>query len=397
MAGGAENLDSLENNIKRHNDLIESTTKEIVELERSWLSKQTEMVSVLSDIEKLTNKNEELNSRISLLTQQKFRLEADQISGRNDIKLAQQQNVDLRKDTVKLNSLISAGSNQQLDLQNANYTLETVHYDELKSLDDECNIISGNIAELKTAKLSLVDDIKEIDRQTLLWDKKLQLEKEMKQALDPLMGQDDMIDMEKEIHRMILRLEAIKKHQQSLSIEMENAVLKKDAISIRYNKSQKFSKTQNVSTLSTVSKAITTATNDFNSWELKVQDKTNELTYQKSKLSEISNYFVKLEVQAKELSDNIHQNQIRNREAVYLKQVVIESAKCCQVYLNQIKTYEHDEKINESTVHQKGTTTDNMAKSVSAIIKDLQASCPHLKEILERINEMSDVTFLSNL
>ena len=191
MAGGAENLDSIENNIKRYNDQIDSTTKEVVELERSWLSKQTEMVSVLSDIEKLTNKNEELKSRISLLTQQKFRLEADQVSGRNDIKLAQQQNVDLRKDTVKLNSLISSGINQQQELQNTNYTLETVHYDELKSLDDECNTISNTIADLKTAKLTLIEDIKEIDRQTLLWDKKLQLEKEMKQALTKAITQYD--------------------------------------------------------------------------------------------------------------------------------------------------------------------------------------------------------------
>ena len=396
MAGGAENLDSIENNIKRYNDQIDSTTKEVVELERSWLSKQTEMVSVLSDIEKLTNKNEELKSRISLLTQQKFRLEADQVSGKNDIKLAQQQNVDLRKDTVKLNSLISSGINQQQELQNTNYTLETVHYDELKSLDDECNTISNTIADLKTAKLTLIEDIKEIDRQTLLWDKKLQLEKEMKQALDPLMGQDDMVDMEKEIHRMSLRLEAIKKHQQSLSIEMESAVLKRDAISIRY-KSQKVPKIQNGSTLSSVNKAITTATNDLSTWEQKVQDKTNEVAYQKSKLSETSNYLNKLEVQSKELSDSIHQNQIRNREAVYFKQVVIESAKCCQVYLNQIKAYEHDEKVNETSVSQKVTTTENMAKSVSEIIKDLQISCPHLNEILERINEMSDVKFLSNL
>ena len=169
MAGGAENLDSLENIVKRHQDFIENTSKDIVELERSWLTKQTEMVSVISDIEKLSNKNEELNSRISLLTQQRFRLESDQSGGKNDIKLGQQQNIDLRKDIVKLNSLISAGTTQESDLKSANYTLETLHYDELKAIDDECKSLNNTITELKSSKTTVLEDVKETDRQILLW------------------------------------------------------------------------------------------------------------------------------------------------------------------------------------------------------------------------------------
>jgi hypothetical protein len=99
----------------------------------------------------------------------RFRLESDQNGGKNDIKIAQQQNIDLRKDIVKLNSLISAGISQESELQNTNYTLETVHFDELKGLDEECRILSNNISELKSSKLTVLDDIKETDRQILLW------------------------------------------------------------------------------------------------------------------------------------------------------------------------------------------------------------------------------------
>lgn len=399
QAGGAENLDSLENSVKRFQDSIEVTAKEIAELERSWLTKQTDMVGVLSEIEKLSSKNEEYKSRISLLTQQKFRLESDQSGAKNDISVAKKQNVDLRKDIVKLNSLISEGITQENELQNANYTLETVQYDELKAVDDECKSLNENIAELKSSKITVTEDIKETDRQILLWEKKLLLEKEMKVALDPLIGQEDIINMEKEIHRMILRLEAIKKHQQTLSTEMENAVLKRDVISNRYSKSQKMSKTsQNGLTCSpSLTKAITTASNELNTWEQKVQDKLNEVADQKSRLLELSNYLTKLEMQSKELSDTIYQSQVRNREAAYLKQVLLESSKCVSLYVNQIKHFESEDKLNELIVTQKNNSANTIAQGVSNIIRDIQSANPHLRDILQRINDMQNVSFLSNL
>lgn len=40
------------------------------------------------------------------------------------------------------------------------------------------------------------------ERQILLWERKIQLEKEMQDALDPNIGQQEIVAMRKEIHRM---------------------------------------------------------------------------------------------------------------------------------------------------------------------------------------------------
>ena len=44
-----------------------------------------------------------------------------------------------------------------------------------------------------------------------MWERKFQLEKEMQDALDPSFGQKEIVAMKKEIHRMELRYEILRK------------------------------------------------------------------------------------------------------------------------------------------------------------------------------------------
>lgn len=45
----------------------------------------------------------------------------------------------------------------------------------------------------------------EVDRQIMLWERRIQIEKEMQAVLDPSAGVDVANEMQKEIHRMKLR------------------------------------------------------------------------------------------------------------------------------------------------------------------------------------------------
>jgi hypothetical protein len=56
-----------------------------------------------------------------------------------------------------------------------------------------------------------LEEIVEAERQILLWERKYQLELEMQKTIDPNVGQKEMTDMKKEIHRMELRLDALRK------------------------------------------------------------------------------------------------------------------------------------------------------------------------------------------
>ena len=51
----------------------------------------------------------------------------------------------------------------------------------------------------------------EAERQMLMWERKIQLEKAMQDELDPTIGQTEIVAMKKEIHRMELRYEQLRK------------------------------------------------------------------------------------------------------------------------------------------------------------------------------------------
>jgi len=64
---------------------------------------------------------------------------------------------------------------------------------------------------LKEEKADILAEIVEAERQLLLWERKIQLEREMQDALDPNIGQSEIVDMKKEIHRMELRYQQLRK------------------------------------------------------------------------------------------------------------------------------------------------------------------------------------------
>merc|ERR1712036_68312 len=79
----------------------------------------------------------------------------------------------------------------------------------------------------------MTTDIVEAERQVMLWERKIHLEREMQEALDPSVGQVESTAMKKEIHRMELRLDQLKRRQEQMIMEMERAIYKRDAIQMK--------------------------------------------------------------------------------------------------------------------------------------------------------------------
>ena len=61
-----------------------------------------------------------------------------------------------------------------------------------------------------------------------------QLEKEMQDALDPTIGQTEIVAMKKEIHRMELRYDQLKKKQEEMIKDLERSVFKRETIQLKY-------------------------------------------------------------------------------------------------------------------------------------------------------------------
>lgn len=66
----------------------------------------------------------------------------------------------------------------------------------------------------------------------------------MQEHLDPNYGQKEIQELKKEIHRMELRLDDIRKKQEKVIIEMERAVFKRETIQLKYQDKDKDNKKQ---------------------------------------------------------------------------------------------------------------------------------------------------------
>jgi hypothetical protein len=75
--------------------------------------------------------------------------------------------------------------------------------------------------------------------QIMAWEKRIQIAKEMKAAVDSETGQGEIKEMKFEIHRMKVRYSDLMKQQEKLIRDMEASVLRRDSIVTRGEFTQK--------------------------------------------------------------------------------------------------------------------------------------------------------------
>ena len=418
-AGGEENLGPLENTIKNLNKETDAITQECKELEREWLKRQTEMVTISAECDQVGEQNNEQQARVTILTQQQLRLGKDTREMKSSLKVASQLNVDYQKDVSKLNTLISSNHDQETELQGATFILEMDCVNELKDMEKECVSLQAAINETKTAKSSLMDEIMEMERQALLWEKKIQLDKETRQALDPTVGQAETENMEKDIHRMALRFEALKREQERLSVAMESAIHKRTAIATRYSKPSTGGKKGAASAGSSTGTGGLGGTRALGAST--VAD-TKELTQAAAKkristlkkearilAEEISRYSSRYEEKKKQITDvtdeleqvtseygeaeeTCHQLQGHINDLLYQKQLQQERISYKQKYASRLRELSSSgvDAGQSLQVERRVLSASQALDNVSEIITELQSGFPHLKEVLQRVEAMTD-------
>ena len=134
----------------------------------------------------------------------------------------------------KLNVTKFKNKEARVKLLNSNFNIEMEFKQKLKELENESIRLENQINQLKAEKASILEDVVQAERQILLWDRKISLQKEMQEALDPEIGQKDIVAMKKEIHRMKLQYDLFRKEQERLIKDMERAVFKRETIQLKY-------------------------------------------------------------------------------------------------------------------------------------------------------------------
>merc|ERR1719238_1298972 len=130
----------------------------------------------------------------------------------------------------KINQLLADNQDKQQRLADDNYIMEHEFVTKLKELEAEAVGSEQAIVALKEQKEGLLLDVTEAEKQLMLIEKKIALERETQAALDPEVGAAEVRAMEREIHRMRLRYAQLQRRQEQMIAEMERAIYKRDNI-----------------------------------------------------------------------------------------------------------------------------------------------------------------------
>ena len=268
--------------------------------------------------------------------------------------------------------------------------------EELKEMERESIGLQASINEVSLDKAALLDEVLETERQALLWEKKIQLDKETREALDPTIGQLEVQTMEKEIHRMNLRYEALLREQERLSSEMERAILKRSTIALRYNMRSKegggANNAKQEHTQSTIKKKIASLKKEGRSlaedclrYDAAVEQKRAETSEMTSELERLGQEFGAYE----ESNANI---QGAINDLMYQKQLRQERISYHQKYLKRLRevTSSGIDSTQVLAVERKLLSASQALDNVKSIIMEMQTVHPHLSEVLDLVATMTD-------
>ncbi|XP_039265191.1 coiled-coil domain-containing protein 40-like isoform X1 [Styela clava] len=242
MSSGGEEIGPLQTQINSLNKQIESMGGEITDLQQFWLRQQHELVSLSKERDQQQTDVETLKKQHTILLQKKLRIE-----GEIDQQVAEQNEIDrsirnMQNRMTKLNTLLTRERGIEENLEQGNKLTENEFVQGLKEAELESIQMQKELDGLKEEKERLLNSLVEAERQIMLWEKKTQLAKETRAAVDSEVGQSEIKAMKAEIHRMQVRYTQLMKQQEQMIREMEQVVSRRDTIVTRGEAQSKIDK-----------------------------------------------------------------------------------------------------------------------------------------------------------
>lgn len=168
-----------------------------------------------------------------MLSQKRYRVSREIESNEKELVKLQRNFAALQRDVVKLDALLSENKGVQTELANSNVLMETEFLRKLKDEELESIKTQTTVEEVVDDKKRMLNEVVDAERQVLQWEKKIQLAEEIKHAIVDPDGEGETAAMQKEIHRMELRLVQLARQRELLIQEMERAVERRGDINLR--------------------------------------------------------------------------------------------------------------------------------------------------------------------
>ncbi|NXU78625.1 CCD40 protein, partial [Oreotrochilus melanogaster] len=230
---GGQELGPLEIEIKRLTKQIEECNSEVMTLQKYWLSLQKELVKLTHEREEQISSLDMLKKQLTIMQQKKVRTENEIQQETKEQKETERHMRNMSNDLIRLNVLINKNNSSFEELQCGNIITENEFLCSLKAAEKESIEMQEKHSQLTEEKERLLNSLLEAEHQIMLWEKKIQLTKEMRAAVDFETGQGEIQAMRMEIHRMQIRYGQLMKQQEKMIRDMEASVARREAIAIR--------------------------------------------------------------------------------------------------------------------------------------------------------------------
>ncbi|NWI98409.1 CCD40 protein, partial [Crypturellus undulatus] len=230
---GGQELGPLEIEINGLTKQIEECNSEVLTLQKYWLKLQNELVRLTHGREEQLTSLDLLKKQITVMQQKKVRTENEIQQETKERKDIERHMRNMSNDLIKLNMLINKNSNSFEELHYGNIITENEFVRSLKAAEKESIEMQEKHSQLTEEKERLLNSLVEAEHQIMLWEKKIQLAKEMRSAVDSETGQGEIRAMKTEIHRMQVRYGQLMKQQEKMIRDMEASVSRRETIAIR--------------------------------------------------------------------------------------------------------------------------------------------------------------------
>ncbi|XP_021033885.1 coiled-coil domain-containing protein 40 isoform X2 [Mus caroli] len=290
---GGEEAGPLELEIKRLSKLTEEYNTGVAEAQMTWLRLQQELVQVTHEREEQLVSVDQLKKEVHIMEQKKLRIESKIEHEKKEQKIVSRHMRDLDNDLTKLNMLLDKNRCSSEMLEQNNIATEMEFLRTLKDSERETIQMQEKLMELSEEKATLLNSFVEAEHQIMLWEKKIQLAKEMRSSVDSETGQTEIRAMKAEIHRMKVRHGQLLKQQEKMIRDMELAVARRETIVVQAEGQSK------------IDKKVVTKT-EFHYQQRELQKKVREMH---KATDECTNTISELEETQKFLSSSLQEKQ----------------------------------------------------------------------------------------
>lgn len=392
-------LEATIKSLERDIATIESASKE---LKDDWISKQGKLIQAIQKTEALDESLRKKSATLVILKQKRLRILKAINMNEASLQHLEAKSTTMHTDMSRLNDLIGKYKDKKSTLKRENNVKQIECEEEMKELKQEILETEAKIVESHEAKEKLLSKIMNTEKEVLLWEKKIQLEKETQAALNTSDHAMEIKGMSREIRRMKYRLDEMKRYQEKLVREMELAIHKREDIALKFRNKKSRGKGGGVDEIDTIGELkkrrqeLKSRIEDATKEEREIKSREEELetlVNESSKELQVVQKDVENETEeAKALHDKINK-YLFQKQRYLLKTTRMKDLKV--LYENLTADEALVDKKDDFNVHKNTTILESKHKRLLNVLEGLRLKHSTLDNVFERVQILArDLSFV---